>query len=159
MTRSVRFGRTSRCAGTHCPGARDASGRTICRVIEDDELDRLYACALAWTFAPAPALEAVHATVRAGRPGRVARLRTLRRKCLRHRPGAALAGLPQPLATLARLDPDVRDAAVVTDVAGLPPESGAAVLDVPAPIVARRAECARVAVAVAHADGTLPAFC
>jgi hypothetical protein len=128
-------------------------------VIEDDELDRLYACALAWTASPAPAVDAVRATMRTSRPGRVARLRALRRNCLRHRPGAALAGLPQPLATLARLDPDVRDAAVVTDVAGLSPESGAEVLGVPAPTVARRAECARVAVAVAHAGGALPAFC
>lgn len=128
-------------------------------MIEDDELDRLYACALAWTASPAPAVDAVRATMRTSRPGRVARLRALRRNCLRQRPGAALAGLPQPLATLARLDPDVRDAAVVTDVAGLTPESGAEVLGVPAPTVARRAECARVAVAVAQAGGTLPAFC
>jgi len=128
-------------------------------VIEDDELDRLYACALAWTASPEPALDAVRATMRTSRAGDVARLRALRRNCLRRRPGAALAGLPQPLATLARLDPDVRDAAVVTDVAGLPPESAAEVLGVPAPMVARRAECARVAVAVAHAGGTLPALC
>jgi hypothetical protein len=128
-------------------------------VTEDDELDRLYACALAWTAAPAPAIEAVRTTVRTARHGRIARLRALRTACLRHRPGAALAGLPQPLATLARLDPEVRDAAVVTDVAGLPPESAAAVLGVPAPTVARRAECARVAVAIAHVEGTVPALC
>ena len=159
MTSRGRFGHTSRHAGTHCPGGRDTRQRTITHVIEDDELDRLYACALAWTASPAPALDAVRATMRTTRPGRVARLRALRRNCLRHRRGAALAGLPQPLATLARLHPDVRDAAVVTDVAGLPPESGAEVLGVPAPTVAKRAECARVAVAVAHADATLPALC
>jgi len=127
-------------------------------VIDDDELDRLYVCALAWTAAPAPAIDAVRATL-TGRQGRVARLRALRAACLRHRPGAALAELPQPLATLARLDPDVRDAAVVTDVAGLPPESAAEVLGVPAHTVAERAACARVAVAVAHAGGAVPALC
>jgi len=127
-------------------------------VIDDDELDRLYACALAWTAAPGPAVAAVRATLN-GRQGRVARVRALRAACLRQRPGASLAGVPQPLATLARLDPEVRDAAVVTDVAGLAPESAAAVLDVPAAIVARRAECARVAVAIAHAAGPSPVLC
>jgi hypothetical protein len=126
--------------------------------VDDDELNRLYASALAWCGAPAPAIEAVRSTMR-GRPGRIARLRALRTACLRHRPGAALAELPQPLATLATLDPHVRDAAVVTDVAGLSPESGAAVLGVPAETVAARAECARVAVAVAHARGGVPALC
>jgi DNA-directed RNA polymerase specialized sigma24 family protein len=129
------------------------------RVTDDDELDRLYACALAWTAAPAPAIEAVRASMRVVRPGRIAHLRALRSACLRHRPGAALAGLPQPLATLAGLDLDVRDAAVLTDVAGLPPESAAAVLDIPAPTVAARAACARVAVAIAHSAGTVPAPC
>jgi hypothetical protein len=127
-------------------------------VIDDDELDRLYACALAWTAAPGPAVKAVRATL-SGRQGRVARLRALRAACMRQRPGATLAGVPQPLATLARLDPDVRDAAVVTDVAGLPAESAAEVLDVPAATVARRAVCARVAVALAHAGGPLPVLC
>jgi hypothetical protein len=126
--------------------------------VDDDELNRLYACALAWTAAPAPAIEAVRSTLR-GRPGHIARLRALRAACLRHRPGASLAGLAQPLATLAALDPQVRDAAVVTDVAGLPPESGAQVLGVPAETVAARAECARVAVAVAHARDSVPAPC
>jgi DNA-directed RNA polymerase specialized sigma24 family protein len=153
------FGRTSRFVGTLCPGARDTGASTITRVTEDDELDRLYACALAWTAAPTPAIEAVRATVRTARQGRVARLRALRRACLRRRPDIALATLPQPLATLARLDPEVRDAAVLTDIAGLPFESAAAVLDVPAPTVAKRAECARVAVAVAHAAKAIPAAC
>jgi DNA-directed RNA polymerase specialized sigma24 family protein len=118
--------------------------------VDDDELNRLYACALAWTAAPSPAIEAVRSVMR-GRPGRIARLRALRAACQRQRPTASLAELPQPLATLATLDPHVRDAAVVTDVAGLPPESGAVVLGVPAETVAARAECARVAVAIAHA--------
>ncbi|MEN3283571.1 MAG: hypothetical protein V7607_4711 [Solirubrobacteraceae bacterium] len=126
--------------------------------MDDDELNRLYACALAWTAAPASAMEAVRSTMR-GRSGRIARLRALRSACLPHRPGASLAELPQPLATLATLDPQVRDAAVVTDVAGLPPESGAEVLGVPAETVAARAECARVAVAVAQARGGVPAPC
>jgi DNA-directed RNA polymerase specialized sigma24 family protein len=117
--------------------------------VDDDELNRLYACALAWTAAPAPAIEAVRSTMR-GRPGRIARLRALR--------AASLAELPQPLATLAMLDPRVRDAAVVIDVAGLSPESGAAVLGVPAETVGERAECARVAVAIAHARGGVPAL-
>ena len=125
--------------------------------MDDDELNRLYACALAWTAAPAPAIDAVRSTMR-GRPGRIARLRALRAACRHHRPGASLAELPQPLATLAMLDPQVRDAAVVIDVAGLSPESGAAVLGVPAETVAARAECARVAVAVAHARGGVPAL-
>jgi hypothetical protein len=125
--------------------------------VDDDELNRLYACALAWTAAPAPAIEAVRSTMR-GRPGRIARLRALRAACRRHRPGASLAELPQPLATLAMLDPRVRDAAVVIDVAGLSPESGAAVLGVPAETVGERAECARVAVAIAHARGGVPAL-
>jgi hypothetical protein len=159
MTSRCRFGRTSRSTGTLCPGARDATGTTITRVTEDDELDRLYACALAWTASPTPAIEAVRATVRTVRHGRVARLRALRHACLRRRPDIALATLPQPLATLARLDPEVRDAAVLTDIAGLPFESAAAVLDVPAPTVAERAECARVAVAVAHAGRAMPAPC
>ena len=60
---------------------------------------------------------------------------------------------------LHRVDPDVRDAAVVTDVAGLAPESAAEVLDVPAPTVAKRAEWARVAVAIAHAGGPMPVLC
>jgi hypothetical protein len=123
--------------------------------VDDDELNRLYACALAWTAAPAPAIEAVRSTMR-GRPGHIARLRALRSACMRHHPGASLAGLSQPLATLARLDPQVRDAAVVTDVAGLSPASAAQVLGVPAETVAARAECARVAVAVAHARECVP---
>ena len=125
---------------------------------DDDEIDQLYACALAWTAAPAPAIDAVRATL-SGRQGRVARMRALRAACMRHRPGATLAGVPQPLATLARLDPEVRDAAVLTDVAGLPPESAAEVLDVPAQTVAQRAVCARVAVALAHAGGPIPVLC
>ena len=40
---------------------------------------------------------------------------------------------------------------MVTDVAGLTPAAGAMVLGVPAETVAARAECARVAVAIAHA--------
>jgi DNA-directed RNA polymerase specialized sigma24 family protein len=118
--------------------------------VDDDELNRLYACALAWTAAPATAIEAVRSMMR-GRPGRIARLRALRAACQRQHPAASLAELPQPLATLATLDPHVRDAAVVTDVAGLSPEAGAMVLGVTAETVAARAECARVAVAVAHA--------
>jgi hypothetical protein len=124
--------------------------------VNDDELDRLYACALAWTAAPVPAMEAVRSTMR-GRPGRIARMRALRAACRRHRPGAPASELPPALATLASLDPPVRDAAVVTDVAGLSPESGAAVLGVPAPTVAARALRARIAVAVAHAREAVPA--
>jgi len=148
--------RTSRLAGDASPWRPGRRRPQHCRV-DDDELNRLYACALAWTAAPAPAIEAVRSTMR-GRPGRIARLRALRTACRRHRPGASLAELPQPLATLAMLDPRVRDAAVVIDVAGLSPESGAAVLGVPAETVAERAECARVAVAIAHARGGVPAL-
>jgi hypothetical protein len=142
-------GRTSRLARDASPWHAGRCGLHHCRV-DDDELNRLYACAVAWTAAPAPAIEAVRSVMR-GRPGRIARLRALRAACQRHRPTASLAELPQPLATLATLDPHVRDAAVVTDVAGLPPESGAVVLGLPAETVAARAECARVAVAIAHA--------
>jgi hypothetical protein len=148
---------TSRLAGSHRPGARDAARRIISRV-NDDELNRLYACALAWCAAPAPAIEAVRVTMR-GRPGRIARMRTLRAACQRHGPGAAPAELPQPLATLAALDPAVRDAAVVVDVAGMAPEAGAAVLGVPAPTIAARAESARVAVAIAAAREGVPVLC
>jgi DNA-directed RNA polymerase specialized sigma24 family protein len=148
------LGHTSRPLGDAAPWQAGRCGPHHCRV-NDDELDRLYAAALAWTAAPAPAIEAVRSVMR-GRPGRIARLRALRAACQRQRPIASLAELPQPLATLATLDPHVRDAAVVTDVAGLPPESGAMVLGVPAETVAARAECARVAVAVAHAR--VPAF-
>ena len=126
--------------------------------MNDDELDRLYACALAWTAAPAPAIEAVRSTMR-GRPGRVARMRALRAACRRHRPGAPAAELPAAFATLATLDPHVRDAAVVTDVAGMPPESAARVLGVPAPTVAERANRARIAVAIAHVREAVPAVC
>ena len=126
--------------------------------MNDDELDRLYACALAWMAAPAPAIEAVRSTMR-GRPGRIARMRALRAACRRHRPGAPAAELPAAFATLATLDPHVRDAAVVTDVAGLPPESGARVLGVPAPTVEAWANRARVAVAIAHAREAVPAPC
>ena len=126
--------------------------------MNDDELSRLYACALAWIGAPAPAIEAVRSTMR-GRPGRVARMRALRAACRRHRPGAAACELPPAFATLATLDPPLRDAAVVTDVAGLPPESGARVLGVPAPTVEAWANRARVAVAIAHAREAVPAPC
>jgi DNA-directed RNA polymerase specialized sigma24 family protein len=142
-------------AGTRGPGARDAERPTIVAV-NDDELNCLYACALAWTAAPAPAIEAVRSTMR-GRPGRIARMRALRAACRRHRPGAAASELPPAFATLATLEPHVRDAAVVTDVAGLPPESGAAVLGVPAPTVAARAHRARIAVAIAHVREAVPA--
>jgi DNA-directed RNA polymerase specialized sigma24 family protein len=125
--------------------------------VNDDELDLLYACALAWTAAPAPAIEAVRSTMR-GRPGRVARMRALRAACRRHRPGAPASELPAAFATLATLDPQVRDAAVVTDVAGLSPEHGARVLGVPAPTIADRADRARIAVAIAHAREAVPAI-
>jgi DNA-directed RNA polymerase specialized sigma24 family protein len=118
--------------------------------VNDDELDRLYAAALAWCAAPAPAIEAVRSAMR-GRPGRIARMRTLYSACRHHRTEVATDELPAPLATLATLDPPVRDAAVVVDVAGLPPEAGAAVLGVPAPTVSARVARARMAVAVAHA--------
>jgi DNA-directed RNA polymerase specialized sigma24 family protein len=117
--------------------------------VNDDELNRLYAAALAWCAAPAPAIEAVRSAMR-GRPGRVARMRALRSAC-HHRPDVATAELPPPLATVSALDPPVRDAAVVVDIAGLSPEAGAAVLGVPARTVAARADRARMAVAVAHA--------
>ena len=126
--------------------------------MNDDKLSRLYACALAWLGAPAPAIEAVRSTMR-GRPGRVARMRALRAACRRHRPGAAASELPRAFATLATLEPRLRDAAVVTDVAGLPPESGARVLGVPAPTVEAWANRARVAVAIAHAREAVPAPC
>jgi DNA-directed RNA polymerase specialized sigma24 family protein len=127
------------------------------RAVNDDELNRLYAAALAWCAAPTPAIEAVRYAMR-GRPGRVARMRTLRSACRHHRPDAPMAELPAPLATLAALDPPVRDAAVVVDVAGLPPEAGAAVLGVPAPTVAARADRARMAIAVAHAREAVAAL-
>ena len=126
--------------------------------VNDDELDRLYASALTWCGAPAPAIAAVRATMRS-RPGRVARMRALRAACRRHRPGAAVGALPQPLATLATLEPHVRDAAIMLDVAGLPAECGAAVLGIPAGTIAARADRARVAVAIAHARAAVPALC
>jgi DNA-directed RNA polymerase specialized sigma24 family protein len=126
--------------------------------VYDDELDRLYAAALTWCGEPARAIEAVRATMRSRR-GSVERMRALRVACRRHRPGAAVAALPQPLATLATLEPHVRDAAVVLDVAGLPAQCGAAVLGVPAGTVAARADRARVAVAAAHAHAAVPAVC
>jgi hypothetical protein len=126
--------------------------------VNDDELDRLYASALTWCGAPAPAIEAVRTTVR-GRSGCVERMRALRAACRQHGPGAAVGALPRPLATLATLEPHVRDAAVVLDVAGLPAECGAAVLGVSAGTVAARADRARIAVAAAHARAAVPAVC
>ena len=125
--------------------------------MNDDELNRLYAAALARCAAPVPAIEAVRFAMR-GRPGRVARMRTLRAACRHHRPEAATAELPPPLATVAALDAPVRDAAVVVDIGGLAPEAGAAVLGVPARTIAARADRARMAVAVAQARTAVAAL-